>query len=485
MNPRQRNWLLAAAATLLGACAVTPAPDAAAVIRQAQTAMGSDTLKSISFAGKGTGSAFGQAYQPGLAWPKVNFSHFSRVADYDNNALRQDTALSRAEPNGGGAVPLMGQGEARATALVQGGFAWNMAGPAPVATPRDVDQRMHDLWTSPHGVIKAAARNRATASARPDGAGASLSFSEPGRFTATVTLSVAGLVERIDSRLPHPVLGDTDVVTTFSDYRDHGGVKFPARMRQNQGGHEVLDIQVDEVKINVASGIETPALVKAFAERVVSEKVADGVWHLAGGSHNSVLIEMKDHLIIVEAPLYDGRSAAVFAEARRLVPGKPVRQVINSHHHFDHAGGLRTAVAEGVTLVTSAAAKPWWDKALANPNRISPDRMAQSGRSAAVIGVGGRMNISDGQRNVVVHEIAGSIHVQGFLMVHLPAEKLLIEADAYTPGPPNSPSPARVNDNHVNLVSNIERLQLQVDRILPLHGRVVPLSELHTAVGRR
>ena len=485
MKSTPRSWLLATVDTLLGACASPPAPDATAVIRQAETAMGAGALKSISFAGKGTGSVFGQAHQPGQAWPKINYSLFLRLADYDNNALRQDTALSRTEPNGGGAIPLMGQGEARATELVQGGFAWNMAGPAPVAAPRGVDQRMHDLWTSPHGVIKAAARNRATASARPDGAGARLSFTEPGRFTATVTLNAAGLVERIDSRLPNPVMGDTLASTTYSDYRDHGGVKFPARIQQSQGGTEVLDIQIDEVKTNVVSGIETPALVKAFAEGVASEKVADGVWHLAGGSHNSVLIEMKDHLILVEAPLYDGRTAAVFAEARRLVPGKPVRQVINSHHHFDHAGGLRTAVAEGATLVTSAAAKPWWDKALANPNRISPDRMAQSGRSAAVIGVGGRMNLCDGQRTVVVHEIAGSIHVQGFLMVHLPAEKLLIEADAYTPGPPNSPTPARVNDNHLNLVSNIDRLQLQVERILPLHGRVVPLSELHTAVGRR
>jgi glyoxylase-like metal-dependent hydrolase (beta-lactamase superfamily II) len=88
-----------------------------------------------------------------------------------------------------------------------------------------------------------------------------------------------------------------------------------------------------------------PDNVRNFSERVTADKVADGVWFLAGGSHNSVAIEMKDQVIVVETPLYDGRAAAVLAKARELVPGKPVRTVINSHHHFDHAGGLRAAVA--------------------------------------------------------------------------------------------------------------------------------------------
>jgi hypothetical protein len=68
-------------------------------------------------------------------------------------------------------------------------------------------------------------------------------------------------------------------------------------------------------------------------------------------------------------------------------------------------------------------------------------------------------------------------------MVYLPKEKLLIQADAYTPGPPNSPVPAQPNANNVNLIENIERLNLAVDTILPLHGRVVPVAELYTTAG--
>jgi glyoxylase-like metal-dependent hydrolase (beta-lactamase superfamily II) len=159
--------------------------------------------------------------------------------------------------------------------------------------------------------------------------------------------------------------------------------------------------------------------------------------------------------------------------------------VVNSHHHFDHSGGLRGAAAEGATLVTSAMARPYFERVFSNPNSIAPDLLARSGRRAEITGVSGSLTLSDGIRTVEVHEMTGSIHVMGFLMVWLPKERLLVEADAYTPGPPGSPPPPLPNANNVNLVQNIERLKLDVDRILPLHGRVVPLAELYAAVGRR
>ncbi|TWO68847.1 MBL fold metallo-hydrolase [Caenimonas sedimenti] len=466
---------------LLAACA-HQAMDAQAVLRGAEQAMGGTNLKTLRYAGSGMGASFGQAWVPGEAWPRLNITG-SRIVDYENGALREEGARSRSEPNGGGAVPLMGTGEQRTTGLLRGTHAWNLVGPAPVPAPLAVDARIHDLWTTPHGVLKAAMKN--SPSARSEGGKTVVSFTEPGRFKARVWVGADGLVERVDSVQPNAVMGDTEVSTIYSGYRDHGGVKFPGRIQQTQGGFPVLDMNVTEVQPNAPAPIELPALVPAFAERAVSEKVADGVWHIAGGSHNSVLIEMRDHLILVETPLYDGRSLAVIAEARRLVPGKPIRYAVNSHHHFDHAGGLRTAVSEGITLVTSEQAKPWYEKTFANPNSINPDALQRSGRKASVVGVAGMRDIGDASRPVIVHSIDSSIHAQGFNMVWLPRERLLIEADAFTPGAPGAAPPTPPNLNHVNLWQNIQRLRLDVDRILPLHGRVVPLAELRTAVGAR
>jgi glyoxylase-like metal-dependent hydrolase (beta-lactamase superfamily II) len=75
----------------------------------------------------------------------------------------------------------------------------------------------------------------------------------------------------------------------------------------------------------------------------------------------------------------------------------------------------------------------------------------------------------------------GNPHSATMLMVYLPAEKLLIEADAYTP-PTAGTTPLPPAPFAANLLENIERLGLQVDYIVPLHGRVVPMSDLRAAV---
>jgi glyoxylase-like metal-dependent hydrolase (beta-lactamase superfamily II) len=471
-----------AIAALLAACASAP-PDPQAALKRAEAAMGSAQVRSLQFSGSGSGGIFGQAYRPGDPWPRITYSSFSRVYDYQNAAFREEFARTRAEPNGGGALPLMGTGEQRATGLLRGTQAWNLAGTTATAAPLTADGRIHDLWTSPHGVLRAAQRNNATT--RVEGGKTLVSFTEPNRFRATAVIGESGMVERVDSVQPNPVTGDTPTVTTYEDYRDFGGVKFPARIRQTQGGSPVLDLQVTQVQANAAPAIEVPAAVPGFVERATSEKVAEGVWFLAGGSHNSVLVEMADHLILIESPLYDARTQAVLTAAKQLVPNKPVRYVINSHHHFDHSGGLRTAAADGATLVTSELARPWFAQAFATPNAIAPDALARSGRPVRIEGVSGKRTFTDGTRTLEVMMIDGSVHAQGFMLAWLPRERLLVEADAYTPGPAGAPPPAQPNANNVNMLDNVERLRLDVDRILPLHGRVVPIAELRAAAGRR
>ncbi|MBI5722105.1 MAG: MBL fold metallo-hydrolase [Burkholderiales bacterium] len=480
------------AALLAGCASSPPAPDAATLIARAEQALGGATASTLSVTARGTGNTFGQAFQPGNPWPALNVSQLTRSMNFETGAMREESGRSRAEPTGGGAVPLMGQGELRAVALVREGFAWNQAGPNAAPAPIAVAARQHDLWLgTPQGAVKAARKFNATSGTRSvEGRTLNtLSFTVPGAFAATLVLDDSHTVSRIESTLPHPVLGDTAVVTTFSDYRDIGGtLRFPMRVRQSIGSHEVYDVTATQVTVGTPVEIAVPDNVRAFRETASTTPVADGVWFIAGGSHNSVAIEMAGEIVLVEAPLYDGRTLAVFAAANALVPGKKVGTVINSHHHFDHAGGLRAAAGEGATLIVSAAAKPYLERVFANPNRIAPDHFAKSGKAAAsarIVGYSGKHVISDGRRTVEVHEIQGSVHAQGFNLVWLPKERLLIEADAYTPGPPNSPPPPAPNANNVNLVQNIERLGLDVDRILPLHSRVVPMSELLAAIGRR
>ncbi|MBX3586478.1 MAG: MBL fold metallo-hydrolase [Ramlibacter sp.] len=470
-------------AGLLASCASPPADHAQSPLLAARKAMGGEAVQTLRYTASGTGASLGQAWLPGMAWPRTEISSYTRFVDYAHAALREDVVRSRAEATGGGALPLMGQGVQRTSGLLRGPYAWNLVGATAVAAPVALDSRIHDLWTTPHGVIEAALRNKAVM--RNEAGTPAFSFNVPGQFSATFYLDAQGLVERVDSVLPNPVLGDMRSTTVYSEYRDFGGVRFPGRIRQSQGGFPVLDLIVSDVRVNLQDELTVPAAVLDATERVDAQSAAPGVWFLGGGSHNSVLIEMKDYLVLVESPLYDGRAEAVLAEVRRLAPGKELRYVINSHHHFDHSGGLRAAAAQGATLITSEQARLWFERVLANPNAIKPDALALSGKKVALLGVNGQRSLSDGERTLDIFMIEDSAHAQGFMMVHLPRERLLIEADAYTPGPPGAPPPAVPNANQVNLVQNIERLNLQVDRLLPLHGRMVPLSELHAAIGRR
>ncbi len=480
----------------LAGCASGPGapetPQASVLLQRSATALGTAGLKTLTVSGKGTGGTVGQAYLPGMAWPALNYSLLSRTMNFETGALREEFVRSRGEPTGGGATPLLGMGEAKAIGFARDGYAWgpaaNGGSPAPVA----LAGRVHDLWTgTPQGAILAAQRHGAVAGVRVVAGQPvyTLSFTAPGQYAATLVLNGAGLVTRIESTVPNPVLGDMAVVTEFSDYREMAGLRFPARIQQSQGGFAALDIAVMEMQPNVPANFAVPDNVKAARENVTVEKVAEGVWFLAGGSHNSVAIELTDQIVLVESPLYDGRAQAVLVAANGLVAGKAVKTVVNSHHHFDHAGGLRTAVAAGAELITSAAAQPFYERAFANPNRIAPDALAASGRTAKITGISASTVLRDRSRPVEIHELQGSVHAQGFLVVWLPREKLLIEADAYTPGPlsnpSNSPPPAVANANHVNLADNLARLGIAPERILPLHGRVVPASELYTQIGRK
>ena len=163
---------------------------------------------------------------------------------------------------------------------------------------------------------------------------------------------------------------------------------------------------------------------------------------MKGGTHHSVAIEQADHVVVVEGPQSEARSLAVIAKVKETIPNKPLRYLINTHVHFDHSGGLRTWVDEGATIVTHQMNKPYYEQAWAAPHTLNPDRLAQSKKSATFETVSDKHVLTDGKRSIEIHEIAGSGHNDGFLMVYLPKEKILIEGDAYTPAAADAPPPA-------------------------------------------
>ena len=456
------------------------AQDGRALLEEAAKAMGVADLKSIEFTGGGVNFAVGQSVAPGAPWPRFDLKSYTRSVNYETASHREDLVRSRADsvPRGGG-IPAMG--EARQILVVAGDRAWNVAGSTATPAPVAFIERQVQLWTTPHGVIRAAQANNATVQGR------TIAFAVPGRFTARVFLDDRNLVERVEATFSNPVVGDMLFEVTYADYRDFGSVRFPLRILQSIGGFPALDLTVHEVRLNAPVDIQVPDAVRQAANPyglVNSQLVTEGVWYLTGGTHHSVAIEMNDYTIVVEGPINDERATAVIGEVKRLVPGKPIRYVVNSHHHFDHTGGIRAFAAEGATVVTHEVNRPFLERALAAPATVTPDRLARAPRQASVEGVRDKLVLTDGRRTVEILHIAGNLHADGLLMVYLPREKLLSQADTYSPMALNVPAPAVPNPNTVNLADNIARRGLSVDQLLPLHGRIVPLSELNKAVGR-
>ena len=174
--PRSIRWTaLLACASLMGACATAP-ESAGDVLARASTAMGAAQVKSLRYTGDGEGFTFGQAYLPDGPWPKVAYPSVTRTIDYEAAAMRDEVTLSRAEPRGGG-YPIVGP--QRNDQFISGEIAWNVAGGTPAPGSRFVADRLHQLWITPHGVLKAAQRNNASVKRNADGSSA-VSFTQPG-----------------------------------------------------------------------------------------------------------------------------------------------------------------------------------------------------------------------------------------------------------------------------------------------------------------
>ena len=469
----------------LAVLALVPQPgeaqDTKATLDAVAKAMGD--VKSLQIVGSGSVYSFGQSETGGKPWPRFTAKSFTRSIDYETPAMQDEIVRVQADAGarGGGGLPL--PNEQKQVLSVSGSHAWAQTGQNPPGPQLHwVDDRQFQIWMTPHGIVKAALKHNATV--QTDGGKKTIAVTSPGSFKATAVVNDRNLVEKVDFWNTNPVLGDMLTETVYADYKDFGGVQFPTKITQKQAGGATLELTVTEVKPNAPAAIQVPDNVRQTAVKVAADKVADGVWYLTGGTHHSVLVEMADHLIMIEGPQNDARAVALIDEAKKLVANKPIRYVVNSHHHFDHAGGHGPFVAEGAIVITHDANKDFLQKGLSAPRTIGPDKLAQSGKKPTVEGMADKRVLSDGTRTVELHLIQGTMHGDGIIMAYLPKEKLLIEADVYTPGAPNATPPSPPNPNQVALHDNIERLKLSVDTILPLHGRKVPLAEFQKWIGK-
>src|SRR6202165_5947220 len=534
--------LFVALFTLGARTASAQAGDALKGVEAAAKAMGTTNLKSIQFTGDGFVARVGEQYNLTDGWPQVEVADYTRTIDFDAKYMRLDYNQKQGSNPSNGNPPVP---EAHVTNILSGNFAWDMKGDTPVPLTRMyldgipyADLRQLEMVLTPHGFIKAAlAATDAVAITQPIVGPSDFGLSAFGQWVTIVSFSYGkyrvngtindkNLVELTGTWIANPVYGDMTYEMRYTQYKDYNGVMFPGLIHVHQGdrrinpGENYLQVSIKHVQPNVVvNKIPVPEVVrtaKLDPVKVDTQKLADHVWLLGGGPLNSVLVEFKDFVAVVEAPQNEARSLAVMEEVHKLVPGKMIRYVVNTNHHMAYAGGLRTYFSQGTTVVTHQLNRDYYVEILFSPfpRTVAPDRMTTfnpmymiSRRPPPIETVGGttmigKYVVSDDERQMQIWHVqdmayevgetylkipgpslARGNHSADMLMAYLPKEKILINADLYVPPEPSAkPTPPTAGMRTLYL--NMKKLDLDVAQHVSIVGqRVGSNDEFDKLVG--
>ena len=242
-----RFWLASGLAVVLAGC--SSPKTATSVLQSAQTAIGNPG--SIQYSGTGMNAFFGQALLAGQEWPRRGLSGYTRTINYEQRAGREE--LNFAQPQFGGQ---------QQNTQVNGDKAWNVGPNGPAPQLATAEERQLFIWLTPHGFVKGAmAAGNATLSEK-EGADI-ISFTALGKFKVDGTIDAQNLVTKVETRIPNPVLGDTDVVATYADYKDFSGIKFPTKIVITEGGFPIWDLTITSVMPNATLDLPVPEAVAA------------------------------------------------------------------------------------------------------------------------------------------------------------------------------------------------------------------------------
>ena len=469
----------------LGAGAM--AQDAKTVIADAQKALGD--LKSITYSGSAKDVAFQQCGANaadmtcrGTHDPMRPINSYVRVIDLSALASRHTGTTNNIGPGG-------------STTVTPGIFFQQV-------TPQQADVSKPwagslEFYITPWGFLKGAAENNATVSHRKvDGKNyIVLSWSPTVKAPSGKSYVINGyvddkhMVDRVETWLGENIMGDMHIVATYTGWKDFGGVMAPSKIVQTRGGWPFFEVDVTAAKANPP---DLASLAPAPAGRgpggggpppqapltVTSEKLGDGLYRLTTGpgSYDSVIVEFKDYVMMLEAGQSEARALAYVAETKKLFPNKPIRYVMNTHPHSDHTGGLPTLVAEGAIIITQKNNVEFLDKALNTPRTLLNDTLAKNPRKAKIETVLEKRVYSDGTRVVEMYHVFPAPHSNGLIIAYIPKEKVLFQGDfSVIPGEP-------ANDHVAALVPVLEKLNLDFVRYINVHTSAAPQTKADVCI---
>ena len=440
---------LAIALVALCSCAEPPVSEEQAFLDDVAAAMGGkeniEAATTLVIKAKGRSLNLGQDRVPETMTKEFDISDFVLTMDLTHGRSR--TTLTR--------TPLfpyfLGQDPVRQTFGIDGDVAYDVGfdGSMRRAPVHAAMERRSTYYHHPLPLLQAALLGTATTDNLRE---------ENGLDLADITTSggkVFTLAVNATTRLPafirstdhHPYLRDVVRTSLLSDYKSIGAMMLPGAVSQSLDEFAVVKLEATSQEVNgpIEDTTAPPEVVAApppstnTTVELSAEQIGEGVWFLVGRGYNSVLIEFSDHVMLVEAPT-ESHTVAALERARELVPDKAVTQLVNSHYHFDHSAGIRTAVAEGLTVLTHAANEVFYRRLATQPSTIVPDRLSQAPKDLEIEVFDEKAVYEEESMTVELYHLNGSPHTDALLMVYLPKQRVVIQGDAFTPGsrsPPN------------------------------------------------
>lgn len=470
---RMGLFALFAAVTMAACSQATPEQQ---IVNDAAEALGGAdrilAVKTLVVEGEGTQYNLGQDVNPDASGQTFTVSTYRRAIDVAGGRAR--TELTR-RPN---FTFFQGPQAQQQVAGIDGATGYNVAASGAAARVPDAvaGDRRAELLRHPITAVRAALDPMATlANPHTEGSESMVDVTTASGVTFMLGIdAMTKLPARVVTRLDNTNLGDVMVSTSFADYQESGGLQLPARLTTKVDDFTTEEITVATQAVDADAGdLVAPAeAMKATPPpppTVAVEELARGIWYLAGGSHHSVLVEFADHMTLIEAPQSDARSLAVIARAREVNPKKPLTELVNSHHHFDHSGGIRAAIAEGLTIITHQGNVALFETMATRPHTVVPDALAKSPKPAMITGIGQDTALSDTTMTVQLLPYSGP-HSETMLVAYFPRERLLVEADVYNPG-------GQVFMFAGPFMEELKKRNLRVDRIVPLHAKVAPYAQ--------
>jgi hypothetical protein len=425
----------------------------AQVVRDAAAAMGGlqrlQAVKSLRIIGYGQ-----MAYQDGAGnisssprapqkW--VNVNAHRRVIDYEHGRMNlQQTQL----PDFVMAAERLMTGRNRFNLSIDNGVAWATTAAGPRRASAAVARvRRIEMVNNPLGLIRAAADPRARLSRlRTEDGELVMDVRTPdGDALVLAVNATTKLPSWMRWTAPHPNFGDVAYTTYWTGYQvADGWLKLPSGYNtvSDFRGVVAARLYVDKYELDTAiPDLSAPADVKAApvppnSPTVKTEvvPVAKGIWYIKGEG-NSTLWEFKDHLVLYEAYGSEANMLAIIAAARATVPGKPITQLIMSHHHLDHTGGLRAAASEGLTIIANAENVAYVKEVTGRRAANFPDALERSGRGAAkVIPVTDQLVLKDETNEIDIYKSINNNHYANGVIAWSPAIKAVSQGDMVDEG---------------------------------------------------